>query len=106
MEVGPELDKANDISALDPNFDPNESFALGKIAISGRGGLVQHEISAMYGYNLQKEYSYIALGGKVMLNETFGFEIKFIDALTDVETISPWRSNSFLVFSPYIRINY
>lgn len=106
LEIGPELNEVNDLGKVNPNFDPYESFAIGKVGITGDGGLIQHEISLMYGYNLQNEYSYISLGGKVMLNETFGFSITFTDALSEVETISPWRSDSYLVFSPYVRINY
>jgi hypothetical protein len=106
LEIGPELNEVNDLGKVNPNFQPYESFAIGKIGIDGDGGLIQHEFSLMYGYNLQHQYSYFSLGGKVMLNETFGLAVNFTDALNEVETISPWRSDSYLVFSPFIRINY
>ena len=69
------------------------------------GDVIQHKIDLFFGYN-PESYGYYGFAISVMLSNTFGFDIKMSNSfgLTNVNYL--WRMDSYLVFSPIIRINY
>lgn len=93
----------NDAAAPESPFD-HHIFA--DIGVSKSGGLLQHEIELSYGYNLVRDINYIGIKAKIMLSETFGFDVRYYSAVNTDKTAMPWRTDSYFVFSPVLRINY
>jgi len=70
------------------------------------GGLIQHSTNVIIGHNL-KDGGYFGLKTQVMLSENFGFDVRIYNMYgTKKSKMAPWREDSYLVFSPVIRINY
>jgi len=87
-------------------WDRFNHFINGSIGVKKDGGLIQHKIELFMGYNLEK-YAYFGIKLKVMISNTFGFEIRTRNSfgLDNVPYID-WRMDNYLVFSPILRINY
>lgn len=70
------------------------------------GGLIQHSTNFIISHNL-KDGGYFGLKTQVMLSENFGFDVRIFSMYgTEKKKMAPWREDSYLVFSPIIRINY
>jgi len=80
-------------------------FINTSIGVMKNGDVIQHKIDLFFGYN-PESYGYYGFAISVMLSNTFGFDIKMSNSfgLTNVNYL--WRMDSYLVFSPIIRINY
>jgi hypothetical protein len=87
-------------------IDRFDHFASVEFGVNKPGGLIQHNINFLSGYNLQREYLYLGVAAKFMLNNTFGLDIRYVNSLGLKQNEQPWRNNYYLVFSPIIRINY
>jgi hypothetical protein len=87
-------------------FSRFEHYAFGEIGVSKTGGLLQHDINIRLGYNFMKEYYMITTVLKFMLSDTFGLDIRYTTSFDLNPNTTPWRNDSYLVFSPILRINY
>lgn len=92
------------------NKDPLDKFVhYGNfnIGIRNDGGLIQHDINLIYGYNAIIEYHYYGVELKAMISNTFGFEIKVMNnsGIKENSFDGAWRGD-YIVFSPILRINY
>ena len=75
--------------------------------VSKVGGLLQHRIILFAGIS-PDQYGFYGAKINFMLSDTFGFDIRFAKSF-GLETASynqPWRDDSYIVFSPILRINY
>jgi len=80
----------------------NLEFGVSKI-----GGLLQHEIHLLLSIS-PDEYGFYGAKIKFMISDTFGIDVRFAKAF-GLDTASynqPWRDDSYIVFSPVLRINY
>ncbi|MDP3830781.1 MAG: hypothetical protein Q8Q47_05900, partial [Ignavibacteriaceae bacterium] len=69
-------------------------------------GLIQHSINFVFGHSVEG-FGYYGLKTKVMLSDTFGFDVRFYSAYnSDLSKFPVWREESYIVFSPVLRINY
>ncbi len=94
---------------LQPNMGWTDKFThilFTEIGIEKRGGLMQYSLSGLYGNNIVDKYSYVGINAKAMLSDNFGFEMKYYTALEFDQANLPFRTDTYLVFSPIFRINY
>lgn len=87
-------------------LDRFDHFATIDFGVNKQGGLIQHHINFLSGYNFANQYVYLGVAAKLMLNNTFGLDIRYFNSVWSNNKIQPWRNSSYLVFSPIIRINY
>lgn len=94
---------------MEPNKDPFNRythFGYVDFGVARTGGLIQHNINFILAYGADG-FGYYGLKTKMMLNDTFGFEIRVYNAYNvDKKKFPLWREESYLVFSPILRINY
>lgn len=87
-------------------FDKLDNALYVDAGVSRTGGLLQHRIHIMMGYS-SDGYGFFGLKSKVMLSDNFGFDFRIINALGyDKNKFPTWRKDSYMVFSPILRINY
>ncbi len=97
-----------DITDLEPNKDFLNKFVhyvTGGVGIEKFGGLIQYDVDFNFGYSLQG----YALGGvkaSFMLSDNFGLDLRYYQALGFDKAKIPWRTDTYMVFSPIIKINY
>jgi uncharacterized protein YutD len=73
--------------------------------VSRSGGLIQHHIWTMFTYNTTG-YGVVGVGGQVMLGEQFGVDLRVMKSFGLDQKKEPWRPDTYIVFSPILRINY
>ncbi|MFA6977794.1 MAG: hypothetical protein WC209_00610 [Ignavibacteriaceae bacterium] len=107
LQYDPAAVKITDLQGTKSLFDKFSHFAFVDFGVERTGGLIQHNLHTLIGYNVQGGFGYFGVKMKVMLNDTFGMDIRYFNTYgVDKKKYDPWRYDSFLVFSPIIRINY
>lgn len=86
-------------------MDRFNHFINGSIGVVKMGGLVQHKVDIIVGYN-PENYGYYGFKINMMLSDTFGFDIRMRNSFGLDNVEYPWRMDSYLVFSPIFKINY
>jgi len=80
---------------------------LAEVFISGEGGLLAHNLSTLFSYDYTESYGFMGFKMFFMLNNTIGFDFRYFTSYRFTTKPLPYyRTNSYLVFSPVIRINY
>ncbi|MCF8240049.1 MAG: hypothetical protein K9J16_01580 [Melioribacteraceae bacterium] len=99
-------------------FDPrsvtldqlNSGFKFGvnlEGSLNNYTGLLQHNVGVQVNYNFSESYGYLGLKTHFMLSNSIGFDFKIFGSFTtSSEPLPFYRLESYLVFSPVIRINY
>ncbi len=81
-------------------------FVNVKFGVEHYGGLIQHHLIFNIGYNVTDGYGVAGVDVQAMLSDTFGFRVVYNTFLgLDTDKI-PYRTDSQIVFTPIIRINY
>ncbi|MCK9426299.1 MAG: hypothetical protein M0Q21_09705 [Ignavibacteriaceae bacterium] len=107
LQYDPASAKISDLDGTKSLFSKFSHFAFVDFGVSRTGGLIQHNLNTLIGYNVQGGFGYFGVKIKVMLSDTFGFDIRYFNTYgVDKKKYEPWRYDSFLVFSPILRINY
>lgn len=95
---------------LEPNktgFNRFKHYVVADVGISRTGGLIQQNLNVLFGYNVQGGYGFFGAKAFVTLSETIGFDVRFYSAFnSDSKKFPTWRPETYIVFSPVIRINY
>ena len=94
-----DLDTKKDFLA---KFTHNVFLELG---LSRTGGLIQHNVSTLLTYNTLG-FGVIGIRGQVMLSDQFGLDLRVMKGFGLDKKKEPWRTDSYIVFSPILRINY
>ena len=76
-----------------------------ELGLSRTGGLIQHDVSTLLTYNTNG-FGVIGIKGQVMLSDQFGFDVRVMKSFGLDKYKEPWRTDSYIVFSPILRINY
>jgi len=106
LQYDPTAVKITDLQGTKSLFDKFSHFLFVDLGVSRTGGLIQHNLNTLIGYNLQGGFGYFGANLKVMLSDTFGMDIRYMNTFGLDKKKEPWRYDSFLVFSPVLRINY
>lgn len=76
-------------------------------SINKYSGWFVHNIGLQINYNFNDAYSYLGMKYRFLLNNTFGFDIRFYKAIKWTTNGVPfYRWDNYVTFSPLIRINY
>jgi hypothetical protein len=98
--------KTVDLDPKKDSFDRFTHFGYVDVGVVRTGGLIQHSINFIFGHSAEG-FGYYGLKTKVMLSDTFGFDVRFYSAYnSDLSKFPVWREESYIVFSPVLRINY
>lgn len=73
--------------------------------IARLGGLVQHDVSMQFTFDAGG-YGSLGVISKVMLSDQMGFDIRVMQGFGSDASNSAWRPDTYIVFSPILRINY
>ncbi len=76
-----------------------------EIGVYRSGGLVQHNFSIMSNLNGDR-YGAIGVKANIMLSGQLGLDLRIMQAFGWNQTKQPYRTDSYIVFSPVFRINY
>ena len=83
-----------------------QHFGFCELGIENQGNLLQYSISCLWGSDIEYKYNYFGFETRIMLSNTLGFDFKTMFS-PDVNLKNmPYREQSYVVFSPIIRINY
>lgn len=98
----------SDVIDLEPNKDFMNKFVhyvIGSVGIEKFGGLIQYDVDINFGYSME---GYMLGGVKAlfMLSDNFGLDLRYYQTLGFSKTEQPWRTDTYLVFSPVLKINY
>ena len=75
--------------------------------LSNVGGLLSHNVGVLFNYSLSEKTVYLGLKTGVMISNSVGFDFKVMTPIQVGGSLQPtYRSDTYLVFSPIIRINY
>jgi hypothetical protein len=98
----------NELVSLDglDFFTSFSHFVNFKFGVERYGGLIQHHLIINTGYNVTDGYAVVGVDVKAMLSDTFGFRIVYNTFLNLDEVKIPYRTDSQIIFTPIIRINY
>ncbi len=105
MQLDPLLGKVVDLEPKKDFISKFTHYAIGSVGIEKFGGLIQYDVDFNFGYSVDG----YALGGVkavVMLSDNFGLDLRYYQALGFSATKQPWRTDTYIVFSPVIKINY
>jgi len=86
-------------------FDSFTHFVNAKIGVERYGGLIQHQIIFNVSYS-SEGYGVGGVSLKAMLSDTFGIRITYNSFFSLDTQKYPFRTDTQLIFSPIIRINY
>ena len=87
-------------------FDKYTHYPFIEFGVEKIGGLVQHHITTIIGYDFYKKMGYAGVKAKIMVSDILGFDIRYFNSINFQNYNKNWRSDSYLVFSPVLRINY
>lgn len=75
--------------------------------VKNDGGLLSHMLGMMLNYNITEGLGYFGFKLNFMITNSVGFDFKVMSALQFSDSGLPkYRSESYVVFSPVIKINY
>lgn len=88
-------------------FGTNKQYTIpfGEIGITKDGGLFQHSVIFQTSYNTQEKYGYWGLRAQLSMRNSIGIDIRY-SAAFNRSRLPFWHQDSYLVVSPFIRINY
>jgi hypothetical protein len=90
-------------SRIEPTI--NNVLASLECGIGEDGGLLQYDIRTAVHYSLTDGYGFFVVKTVLMLSNSFGVSVSYFKAFRS-DNLPPWHYDSYIVFSPIIRINY
>lgn len=76
-----------------------------EVGVRKSAGLIQHSINLAAGYATDG-YGFVGLKAFAMLSGNFGFDASVFSSFSVNKTKFPYRYDTYIVFSPILRINY
>ncbi len=76
-----------------------------EVGVSRRGGLIQHNISLIVSGNTDG-FGVLGVKAQYMLSDQFGLDFRVMKGFGLDAKKQPYRTDSYIVFSPILRINY
>ncbi len=75
--------------------------------LSNEGSVLSHNLTLQLNYNFSEKLVLFGVKFSAMVSNTVGFDIRIVSPiLAGASVIPAYRSDTYLVFSPIIRINY
>ncbi len=106
LQLDPTIQKVVD---LDNNKDfmmKFTNYVFSEMGIEKYGGLIQYDANLLMGYNIVDGYPFAGIKAKFMISDTFGLDVRYYQTFGFKQSDIPWRTDTYFVFSPIIKINY
>jgi hypothetical protein len=78
---------------------------FGEVGVFRTGGLIQHDVSILVSGNTDG-FGVVGVKAKFMLSDQFGLDFRVMKGFGLDTKKQPYRTDSYIVFSPILRINY
>lgn len=104
MSIISPTDKLKKVASIKSNGVVSPEFG-----ISQDGDLIQYSITVNYSHHFSPDfnpYGYIGIKSLFMLSNFIGFDVRYYKAVFNSKNIPEWQYDSYIVFSPILRINY
>lgn len=95
------------IEPIDQTTDKTQFFAKGSIMITQDNPLLSYQFEPSFMFNASESNSYFGIKFSFMLSNAVGFDFRYYGSINFSNNALPaYREDSYVVFSPIIRINY
>lgn len=104
-----EVTSFNDAPSLTSSkFENGFRYSItSEFGLHNTGGLLSHNVGILMNYNLSEETAYLGMKTSLMISNVIGVEFKIMTPIRMSSVPQPaYRPDTYLVFSPIIRINY
>jgi len=98
----------NNLLDLEPSVKNKfDNVINAEIGIANNKGLFQHDVSLNFNYVFNKGYGYAGVKTHFMLSNTIGIDFSFYQSfMFNTKPLPFYRLDNYIVFSPFLRINY
>lgn len=103
--LDPKVSKITDLDKKKSFIDKYRHNVFFNVGVSRTGGLIQHNVSLQVSYDTEG-YGSFGIFSKVMLSDQFGFDTRIMQGFGADNKTKRWRPDTYIVFSPILRINY
>lgn len=104
-QLDPKASKLVDIDKKKDFIQKYRHNVFFNVGLSRTGGLIQHNISLQASYDTEGLASLGAFS-RIMLSDQLGFDTRIIQTFGADNKTKRWRPDTYIVFSPILRINY
>jgi hypothetical protein len=98
----------SDLVQINPSPSGNFEHMLSvDFGLSEYTGLLIHDIATQFSYNITKSYGYAGVKAHFLLSNVIGLDFKFFTSFGISQAKMPFfRRDTYIIFSPIIKINY
>jgi hypothetical protein len=91
------------VSRIDPTT--NNILASIEVGIAEEGSILQYDIKTSLHFSLTEGYGYLMVKPVFMISNILGIEVTYSKAIR-ASHLPVWHYDSYLVFAPFLRINF
>ncbi len=106
LQIDPTTQSVIDLDATKGFIDKFTNYAFSEIGIEKFGGLIQYDTDLLMAYNFVKGYPLVGVKAKFMISDSFGLDVRYYQTFGFKLQDIPWRTDTYFVFSPILKINY
>ena len=106
LELDPTTESVNDLEAKKDFIDKYTHYAFTELGIEKYGGLIQYDFNLLVAYNFVDNYSLAGIKALFTISDTFGLDVRYYQTFGYDRAKIPWRTDTYFVFSPILKINY
>ncbi|MCE1189107.1 MAG: hypothetical protein LWX56_08185 [Ignavibacteria bacterium] len=103
--ISPTSSKLTDIDSKKGFVSKFRHNVFVEAGLSRTGGLIQHQVNFQLSYDTEG-FSSFGVMGKVMLSDQLGLDLRVMQGFGLDTPTKRWRPDTYIVFSPILRINY
>ncbi len=95
------------LEPVDQSVDKTKFFTKASIMITQDNPLLSYSFEPSFMFNVSESNSYFGIKFSFMLSNAIGFDFRYYGSINFSDNVLPaYREDSYVVFSPIIRINY
>lgn len=100
--------KVSSLEEINPSPSGNFKHVFNaEVGLKSYTGLIKHQFALTANYNMVENYGYAGLKANFLLSNSIGLDFKFYKSFNISQSGLPfYRDDTYIVFSPIIRINY
>ncbi len=106
LQLDPATESVIDLDGNKGFMDKFTNYVFSELGIEKYGGLIQYDTDFLMGYNFVEGYPVVGMKAKFMISDTFGLDVRYYQTFGFQQQDIPWRTDTYFVFSPILKINY
>ncbi len=106
LQLDPTTESVIDLDKKKDFIDKFTNYAFSELGIEKFGGLIQYDADFLIGYNFVDNYTMAGIKAKFMISDNIGLDVRYFQTFGYKLQDIPWRTDTYFVFSPIIKINY